>query len=262
MIQLETKNVVASYGKNIVLKGISSIFAKGRFTALVGPNGCGKSTLLKAIMGFLPLDAGEITLNDTPIRTIGRRHLAHKVSYLPQDNHCPDHMTLGELIELSGYARYSFFGGPSQTDRQLFIDALETVGLLDMAHRRVNTLSGGQKQRAFIAMVLAQDSDVILLDEPVNHLDMKYQYTVLDIVQNYATHKGKTVIAVLHDLNIAATFADDVVMLRDGKVVASGPVRDTITSDTVQKVFELPTSIFERDGRLVCLPERLSVAPS
>ena len=131
-------------------------------------------------------------------------------------------MTLGELIELAGYARYGLAGGPTERDRALFAEALKTVGLEDKAKAQVNTLSGGQRQRAFIAMVLAQDTDVILMDEPVNHLDMKYQYAVLSLVRELTDRHGKTVIVVLHDLNLASTFADDVIMLKAGRVLASG----------------------------------------
>lgn len=254
MTRLDVKNVVSSYGKTPVLKNVSVGFAKGRFTALVGPNGCGKSTLLKTIMGFLTMDEGEILLDGANLQALGRREFARQIAYLPQENHCPDHMRLGELVELAGYARYSFLGGPSQKDRQLFEQALKTVGLDGMAARRVNTLSGGQKQRAFIAMVLAQDAETILLDEPVNHLDIKYQYTVLQLVRKFSSDFGKTVIAVLHDLNMTTAFADDVVMLKDGEVRAAGPVAETITTDNVEGVFNLKTDIFERRGRLVCVP--------
>lgn len=251
---LEAREIVAGYGRVPVLGGLSARFAAGRFTALVGPNGCGKSTLLKAIMGFLPLDGGEIRLEGRPILEIGRRRLARRIAYLPQENHCPDYMTLGELVELAGYARYSLFGGPSERDRRLFRDALEIVGLADRAGARVNALSGGQRQRAWIAMVLAQDTDIVLMDEPVNHLDMRYQYAVLGLVRALSVRHGKTVVAVLHDLNLAAAFADDAVMLHDGRVVAAGPVAQTVTTETVERVFGLPVDIFSRNDRLVCLP--------
>ncbi|MEF2072685.1 ABC transporter ATP-binding protein [Consotaella aegiceratis] len=251
---LETKNVTASYGEAPVLQDVSVEFAAGRLTALVGPNGCGKSTLLKAIMGFVSVSRGEVVLGDRPIRDFGRRALARRIAYLPQESHCPDYMTLGELVELAGYARYSWIGGPSAQDRLLFREALDIVGLADLAHRPVNALSGGQRQRAFIAMVLAQDADIVLMDEPVNHLDLKYQYAVLDLVRDLTLRHGKTVIAVLHDLNLTAAFADDVVMLRDGRVMAAGPVAATVNPATVEAVFDLKADIFARDGRLVCLP--------
>ncbi|WP_331461871.1 ABC transporter ATP-binding protein [Roseibium limicola] len=253
---LEAKNVTAAYGKHVVLDRVSVRFAPARLTALVGPNGCGKSTLLKSIMGFLPQSSGEIAIGGEDRSRLGRRALARRIAYLPQESHCPDYMTLGELVELAGYSRFTLAGGPSETDRKLFHSALETVGLADQAGRRMSTLSGGQRQRAWIAMVLAQDAEVILMDEPVNHLDVKYQYSILKLVRGLTRSFRKTVIVVLHDLNLAASFSDDVVMLKQGRVVASGPVRTTINSAHVEEVFDLSADIFERNGRLVFLPHQ------
>lgn len=251
---IEAREITTVYGRKPVLKGFSERFRKGRFTALIGPNGCGKSTLLKAIMGFAPVTTGTIWLDGQPIREMSRRALARRIAYLPQDCQCPDYMTVGELIELAGYARYSVAGGPSSRDRALFRKAIETVGLGDMVGAQVNSLSGGQKQRAWIAMVLAQDTDIILLDEPVNHLDIRYQYSILDLVRQLSTRNGKTVLTVLHDLNLAAGFADDVVMMRQGELLASGEAEATITRENVERVFDLPADVFVRNGRLVCLP--------
>lgn len=253
---LETRHISAAYGDLEVLNDVSVRFREGRLTAIVGPNGCGKSSLLKAVMGFLRSRTGEVLLDGHPVAALGRRAVARRIAYLPQDCHCPDYMTLGELIELAGYSRYGVFGGPSQRDRALFRDVLETVGLADRAGFPVNKLSGGQRQRAWIAMVLAQDTDIVLMDEPVNHLDMKYQYAVLELVRSLTRTHGKTVIAVLHDLNLTAAFADDVVLMRDGRCVAAGPVAETVTEAAIEEVFDLRAQIFSRDGRLVCFPLR------
>lgn len=252
---IEARGISAAYGDTPVLFDVSARFSAGRLTALVGPNGCGKSTLLKAIMNFVPLAGGVVTLDGEAISGIGRRKLARRLAYLPQESQCPDYMTLGELVELAGYSRYSLFGGPTERDRDLFRKALGVVGLEGMAHRQVNRLSGGQRQRAFIAMILAQDAGIVLMDEPVNHLDMTYQYATLNLVKNLTRDHGKTVITVLHDLSLTLAFADDVVMMREGRIVAAGPVRETVTRETVGAVFDLDADIFERDGRLVCLPQ-------
>ncbi len=244
-----------------VLNDVSVGFATGRFTALVGPNGCGKSTLIKAIMGFLPHAQGEIALDGTALRNVPRRELARRIAYLPQENHCPDHISLAELVELGGYARYSLFGGPDERDRSLFADALTTVGLEGLAARPVNDLSGGQRQRAWIAMILAQDTDIILLDEPVNHLDVHFQYSILDLLRSL-TRRGKTIVAVLHDLNLTAAFADDVVMMRDGRIFAQGRTADTISAESVRDVFDFDADVFARGGRLVCLPAHAPQAPA
>lgn len=254
MISVTELKVAYAPSGRAILNGLSVDFAPGRFCAVVGPNGCGKSTLLKAVMGFLPARSGEIELEGKPIHAMGRRAMARRIAYLPQENHCPDYITLGELVELGGYARFPVFGGPKAADHALFARALETVGLSGMEHERVSALSGGQRQRAWIAMVLAQDTDIILLDEPVNHLDLKFQYAALDMVKSLCLSHGKTVIAVLHDLNLATTFADDVVLLKDGRTMSAGPVRETITSEAIKAVFGLETDIFKRGERLVCVP--------
>lgn len=251
---LQLNNVSASYGDQLVLSAVSATFTKGQVTALVGPNGCGKSTLLKAVMGFVPLRDGAVELEGQKTTTMPRRALARRVAYLPQETYCPDYMTLGELIELAGYARYSLFGGPTAGDRALFAESLAFVGLADLAHHQVNLLSGGQRQRAWIAMVLAQDADIILLDEPVNHLDIKYQYAVLSLIRSLTVEHGKTVIIVLHDLNLTAAFADSVVMLKAGRVQANGTVQEAINPRSLAEVFGIEAEVFRHDNRLVCLP--------
>ncbi|WP_245999197.1 ABC transporter ATP-binding protein [Paracoccus methylarcula] len=250
---LEATGLEAAYGKQKVLHGLSLRIAAGRLTALVGPNGCGKSTFLRAIMGFVPLTAGQVTLDGKPLPR-DRRALARRIAYLPQEAHCPDYLTLGELVELAGFARYATFAGPTERDRELFRSALRTVGLIDLAHRPVNSLSGGQRQRAWIAMVLAQDAEIILMDEPVNHLDMKYQYATLGLVQRLTREHGKTVVAVLHDLNLTAAFADEVAMLADGRLVAHGPVEHTVTESNIARVFDLGADVITHAGRRICMP--------
>lgn len=256
MTCLAVKNISAGYQSQPVIQDISVQFAKGKLNALIGPNGCGKSSLLKAIMGFIPLDQGKIDIDGHPHDKISRREMAQKIAYLPQDNICPEYMRVGELIELAGYSRYRFLGGISQRDRSLFEQALNHVGLADMADKRLMSLSGGQRQRAFIAMVLAQNADIILLDEPVNHLDVQYQYAILTILSRLSQDFGKTIVTVLHDLNLTAAFADQVVLLKQGKLVAEGHVREIMTADHIRHVFDLDVDIFDRGERLVCLPVR------
>lgn len=251
---LTVKNITACYGKKTVLHDLSVDFIQGRITALIGPNGCGKSTLLKSIMGFIPLSRGEILLQGKPIAGIRRKLLARKIAYLPQECHCPDYMTLGELIELAGCARTSLFAGPSARDSRLFHKVLEIVGLADKASVQVNTLSGGMRQRAWVALVLAQDTDIILMDEPVNHLDINYQYAVLKLIHTLSRQHGKTIAVVLHDLNLAMAFADNVVMLNGGQLIATGSVRETITTGNLQHVFGIPSAIFSHNGSLICQP--------
>lgn len=252
---LACEGLSAHYGVRLALDAVSVAFAPGRLTALMGPNGCGKSTLLKAVMGIVP-SQGVVTLGGAPVRGMPRRALATRMAWLPQDNHCPDYLTLAELVALGGYARERFLRGPSEGDRQRFAQALSTVGMLDLAHRSVNTLSGGQRQRAWIAMILAQDTGVVLLDEPVNHLDLQYQYAVLELIHTLAAQHGKTVVCVLHDVNLAAAFADDVVLMQGGAVFAQGTADAVLTQASVQAVFGQPVEMLEWNGQRVCVPRR------
>lgn len=257
---LKVDNIHFSYGRTPILQEVSASFNPGRLTALIGPNGCGKSTLIKAMTGLLPLQSGQITLDDQPISALPRKQLAQRLAYLPQDNHCPDYLTLGELVEMGGYARQPLIGREKGADRTIYLQALETVGLAQHAHRQVNALSGGQRQRAFIAMILAQDAEILLLDEPVNHLDVTYQYGILELIRELVHSHGKTVVTVLHDLNLALSFADEALMMAEGRVIAAGPTAEVITQSRVRQVFALDADFLRQGERLVCVP-RLSGQP-
>lgn len=252
---LTTSALNLSIGRTQVLTDVNTGFRSSRFTALVGANGSGKSSLLRCLMGILPPQTGEVLLDDTPVARLGRRQIARRMAYLPQVNRCPDHLTVGELIELAGYARTGLFGTIRSADRDRFREALRRVGLDGAEARRVSHLSGGMRQRAFIAMVLAQDAPMLLMDEPVNHLDLKYQYGVLDLVRSLVTDSGKTVIMVLHDLNLALAYADDAVLLGDGRVLAQGPVRDVLDAEAVARGFGIDAELHALGDRLVCLPK-------
>lgn len=254
---LAIEGLTCGYGRGAepVLRDFSLEFRPNVMTALVGPNGCGKSTLLKSIMGFLPLDQGQVLLNGQPTASIKRKELARHIAYLPQENHCPEYLTVGELVELGGYARQSLLGGTSAADRLRFSEALELVGLQDMAHVPVNELSGGQRQRAWIAMILAQDAEIILLDEPVNHLDIRFQYSVMDLARRLMISQGKTVIAVLHDINLASMYADDMAILKGGQLVAHGPCEDVVSPDNIGTAFEFKARMLPLEDRLICIPD-------
>ena len=251
---LDVQQIIVSYSKQVILHDASIQFTPNKMTALIGPNGCGKSTLLKAIMNFMPLQAGQITFDNRDIRTINRKELAKHIAYLPQESACPDYMTLGELVELSSYTHSGLFRGPSANDRKRFHEVLDIVGLSNKAHLPVNSLSGGQRQRAWIALVLAQNTDMILMDEPVNHLDVKYQYKILQLVRDLSRHYGKTIIIVLHDINLTTSFADRVAMMREGHIIAHGDMATVINENNLQKVFDIPSELFYHKGKLICQP--------
>jgi iron complex transport system ATP-binding protein len=251
---LEVSEMTVSYGHRTVLSHVSCQFPDKAITALIGPNGCGKSTLLKAMLGLIPRQSGTTTYQGEPLDQLSRKQIASRIAYLPQESHSPDYMLLGDLIEMASYTRQSMFSGPSADDRRLFHKALETVGLQNEANRRLSTLSGGQKQRAWIALVLAQDAECILMDEPVNHLDVHFQYSILALLKRLSA-QGKMIVTVLHDLNLAASFADHILLLKEGVLVHSGDTHQILTPSTIQAVFEVEADVFYRDDRLVCLPK-------
>ncbi|QLE99407.1 ABC transporter ATP-binding protein [Neptunomonas phycophila] len=243
-----------SYGQRTVLSSISCMFPDNAITALIGPNGCGKSTLLKAALGLVPKSHGSARYQGENIDSLSRKDIAARIAYLPQESYCPEYMLLGDLIEMASFARQSMLRGPSKHDRCLFHSALKTVGLESEAHRRLSTLSGGQKQRAWIALVLAQDAHCILLDEPVNHLDVHFQYSILTLLKTLSRH-GKMIITVLHDLNLAASFADHVMLLKEGVILGVGPTASTLTPEKIKRVFDIDADVFLRNQRLICLPQ-------
>lgn len=253
---LAVTNLTCSYrkGSQPVLHNLAVTFEPGALTAVVGPNGCGKSTLLKSIMGFIDVPQQAITLHGEPITAYSRRALARRIAYLPQESYCPDYLTVGELVQLGGYARQPVFGHTSSEDTDRFRAALARVDLYERADELVNQLSGGQRQRAWIAMILAQDADTVLLDEPVNHLDVKFQYAVMQLARDALMAEGRTVVAVVHDLNLASQFADRVVMLKGGRLIADGSTSDVITPANIKAAFDFDAVVVEQDGRTFCLP--------
>lgn len=257
---LRTDSLHLSLGGRPILRAVTAEFRPGRFTALVGANGSGKSSLLRCLMGLATPLSGQVVLEDTPLSRLNRRQIARRMAYMPQSNTCPDHLTVGELVELAGFASTGLFGTLRSGQRETFRAALRTVGLEGAEAQQVSQLSGGQRQRAFIAMVLAQDTPLLMMDEPVNHLDLKYQYAVLDLLRELVTAQGKTLIIVLHDLNLALSYADDAVVLKAGQVLAQGPVRQVLGPETVAEGFGVTAEMHELGGRMVCLPRGAHMA--
>lgn len=256
---LEVRELSVTLGRRPVLQGIDTGFAAGELIALLGPNGCGKSTLLRAVMGLVETVSGAVTLEGRPLAGMSRRERAQRIAWMPQETTCPDYLTLAEMVALAGHSRRSLLSGflPSQAAAQehAFARALETVGLTEYAARPVNSLSGGQRQRAFIALALAQQADTLMLDEPVNHLDPRYQYAILALLRDLAHRQGQRVVVVLHDLNLAGAFADRLVMLRDGRVIAQGRPAEVLSPERIAQAFDMQVEILPHGARLLCVPE-------
>ncbi|MGP9806207.1 ABC transporter ATP-binding protein [Paracoccus sp. NSM] len=253
---LECRNLTTGYDRRTGprISDVTLSVRPGCLTALLGPNGCGKSTLLRALMGFQPAWQGQALLDGRPVASIPRRDMARRVAWLPQDSRCPDYLTVGELLDLGCHSRAGTLSGHPVLTGDEAARILSEVGLEGMGLAQVNRLSGGQRQRAFIAMVLAQDAEILLLDEPVNHLDIRYQYEIMALVRDLMIRRGRTVVVVLHDLNLAAGFADQVALMQDGRLAAEGSPGQILTEPRIAEVFGLRVERLDRDGRLAFLP--------
>lgn len=253
--RLTAKALSVGYGATPVLRGVDLSVPPGAMTVLVGPNGCGKSTLLKALARLLLPRGGHVMLDGQPIQSLPTRSVARRLALLPQGPVAPEGLTVRELVAQGRYPHQSFLRQWSAQDSRAVEAALAMTALGALADRPVDSLSGGQRQRAWIAMVLAQETDLILLDEPTTFLDLKVQIDVMTCLAGIA-RTGRTLVVVLHELNIAAAFADHLVMMRDGAILARGHPDEVMTAQNLRAVFDLNARVI-RDpgtGRPVCLP--------
>jgi iron complex transport system ATP-binding protein len=227
----------------------------GTITSLVGANGCGKSTLLRGLSRLLKPKHGAVYLNGQDIHAMKARELAKQLGVLPQSPTAPDGLTVHELVAQGRYPHQNWFQQWSQDDERIVQDALATTNLTMFADRPVDMLSGGQRQRAWIAMALAQQTDVLLLDEPTTYLDLAYQMDVLDLLTELNS-RGHTIIMVLHDLNQAARYSDMMVALRGGQIVAQGSPDEVMTAETILQIFGLKSQVIADPvtGTPMCVP--------
>ena len=238
-------DVTMTYGDLTVLGPVTLDIPSGGVTALVGPNGAGKSTLLTIIGRLATATAGRVTVGGHDVTTTPGRTLARIVSILRQENHFVTRLTVRELV---GFGRFPHSQGRLTADDHAKIDeAIAFLDLTELAGRYLDQLSGGQRQRAYVAMVLAQDTDYILLDEPLNNLDMKHAVAMMGQLRRAADELGKTIVIVVHDINFAAAYADRIVALSEGRVVHVGTPGDLMTSTTLEEVFGTPVEV-RRDG--------------
>lgn len=211
--------------------------------AIIGPNGCGKSTLLKSLARLLKPTAGRVVLDGKSINTLPTREVATKVGLLPQTPIAPEGITIADLVTRGRYPYHGLTGGWNAEDNAAVAHALNATGLADLADRPVDEVSGGQRQRAWIALALAQETDVLLLDEPTTYLDIAYQIEVLDLLSYLNADEGVTIVMVLHDLNLAARYADWMLALKDGGQAALGTPQEVVTQELVRDVFGLDATV-------------------
>ena len=239
MAVLHTAGLTLTYGQRTVIEGLTAEIPPGKITMIVGANACGKSTLLRGLSRLLKPAAGTVTLDGTDIHTRPARQLARSLGLLPQHPTAPDGITVRDLVGRGRYPHQGFFRSWSADDQRAVQAALTATETLELADRNVDELSGGQRQRVWIAMALAQETDVLLLDEPTTYLDLAHQVEVLDLITDLNRQRGTTVVIVLHDLNLAARYADHVIAMKSGRIVADGAAREVVTEAMVKDVFGL-----------------------
>ncbi|GAB2897042.1 ABC transporter ATP-binding protein [Streptomyces mayteni] len=233
------------YGPRVVAEALDLALAGGRVTALVGPNACGKSTALRALARLLKPTAGVVHLDGADIQELPARALAQRLALLPQTPTAPDGITVRDLVARGRTPHQRWWRQWSREDELVVDAALAATGSAELAERSIDELSGGQRQRVWIAMALAQDTDVLLLDEPTTYLDLAHQVDVLELVVGRNRDRGTTVVMVLHELNLACRYADHLVAMRDGTVVAAGPPGEVVTPELVEDVFGLRATVIE-----------------
>jgi len=256
--RIEVKALRLSYGPEVVLDALSLPIPSGQITVLAGPNGCGKSTLLRAIRRLHTPQSGQVLLDAEDIARLNGKALGRRIGLLAQSPSAPQDMTVEELVRLGRYPHQAMMQPWGAGDDAAVAAAMAGTGVADMRHRRIGSLSGGQLQRAWIAMVLAQETDVICLDEPVNHLDMAHQLDCLELVTRLNKEQGRTIVLVLHDLNLAARYADQLVFVSGGKVRERGAPEVMMRSDLIEEVFNVTAEIIidPVHNRPICIPHR------
>jgi len=262
--RLYADDVRLAYDQRVVVVGLSVAIPDREFTVIVGPNACGKSTLLRALARMLTPKHGAVYLDGTRISERPAKDVARRLGLLPQTPIAPDGITVADLVARGRYPHQGWLRQWSPKDEQAIQDAMTATSTAELANRYVDELSGGQRQRVWLAMVLAQQTEILLLDEPTTFLDIAHQLEVLDLCADLHEHQGRTLVAVLHDLNHACRYATHLIAMRDGRIVAEGPPRQIVTVDLVQDVFGLPCRIIAdpESGTPLVVPAARRRAPA
>jgi iron complex transport system ATP-binding protein len=248
---VEVRGVSKRYGNKNVVENVSLKIEKGKITSFIGPNGAGKSTLLSIISRLIAKDAGEVFIDGQDITKYNSNELAKKISILKQSNFINLRLTVRELVS---FGRFPYSQGRLTKEDWHYVDeAIRYMELEEIQHKYLDELSGGQKQRAFIAMVIAQDTEYILLDEPLNNLDMKHSVQIMKVLRRLVDELGKTVIIVIHDINFASCYSDYIVALKDGKVVKEGPTCNIMNSYVLKDIYEMDITIQDIDQNRICI---------
>jgi len=248
---IEARGITKRYGDRHGIHEVSTTIAKGRITSFIGPNGAGKSTLLSVISRLLPMDEGDVKIDGLDVRKTDSSALARKISILKQANAINVRLTVLDLVQ---FGRFPYSQGRlNAEDHRHVKEAIRYMELEALQGKYLDELSGGQKQRAFIAMVLAQDTEYVLLDEPLNNLDMKHSVQIMKVLRRLADELGKTVVLVLHDINFASAYSDFIVAMKDGRIVREGPTGEMIDTAVLKEVYDMDIPIHLVDGKKICV---------
>lgn len=245
MQRLTAENVTLGYDRRVIAENLSVEIPDHSFTVIVGPNACGKSTLLRALSRMLKPSTGRVLLDGQAIGSMPAKKVAKTLGLLPQSSIAPDGITVADLVSRGRYPHQGLLRQWSPEDERIVVESMTSTGVEELADRAVDELSGGQRQRVWIAMALAQQTPLLLLDEPTTFLDIQHQLDVLDLCAELHENQGRTLVAVLHDLNHAARYATHLIAMRAGEVVAEGPPAEVVTAELVEKVFGLSCQVID-----------------
>lgn len=245
MNRLSTNNLTIAYNKKIIINNLEIVIPERKITSIIGPNGCGKSTLLKAVGRILKPERGSVYLDGLDIYTLNTKEVAKKMSILPQSPKAPSGITVGELVSYGRFPHQHGLKKLTVEDKKIIQWAMDITKLSEYEVTLVDNLSGGQRQRVWIAMALAQQTDIILLDEPTTYLDLAYQLEILELLYRLNKEQGCTIAMVLHDLNLASRFSDYIIAMRSGKIIEYGTPDEVICEDVLKKTFNINADIIK-----------------
>lgn len=255
-MSLDAKALRAGYGRSCVLDGVDFRIEPGTITALLGPNGCGKSTLLKVMGRLLTPRSGEVLIDGKEINAYETGKLARKLAILSQFHHTPAELTVEELAGYGRYPHRQLLGGLTARDREVVENVLEVTGLTGLRRRPVRNLSGGERQRVWMALALAQEPEILLLDEPTTFLDLAGQFEVAELICKLKAERGLTVLMVLHDVNLAARFADMLLLMKRGRICYAGGPREVLTPEVLAEIYGVRSRVMMmEDGTPHCVPQ-------
>jgi iron complex transport system ATP-binding protein len=249
MEAITVNNLSVSYDENLIIDNMDLSIPKGKVSIMIGANGCGKSTLLKSIARIVKPKSGEILIDGKNIKHQKEKNIATQIAFLPQGPVSPSGIKVKELVAYGRFPHQRMIGGLKSHDKDIIEWAIEETGLKDFANREIESLSGGQRQRAWIAMTLAQETDIIMLDEPTTYLDMSYQLEVLQVLEKLNQQKKKTIVMVLHELNNACRFASHIIGFKNGRVICEGTPNDAINRDTLREIYGIDVNLQSSENK-------------